>query len=251
MNGFNFTVIIPYKHQSSDRLNLLRKTIDWYNAFSGSQVVLVEMDTHSKIKNLNLMCEHIFAYTDKPFNRSWGFNIGLKYSKTNIIVFGDSDIVMEPQQFISSLKLISEYDVVSPYTTIVDLKMEENNYPFQEILKISRKGRGEEDNQKINIAGGIVIFRKESIDKIGGWPEEFIGWGGEDDFTAIKIKEFLNWKEVHGRAFHFWHEKQKINNEYYKHNLNLLNKAANMDRKQLTNVINHSRSKIGLLNKYE
>jgi hypothetical protein len=58
------TFIIGYRH-SIDRLNNLKRTIDWINGFQGVQVLLIEQDTHSKISHLNLRCEHIFIKSKK------------------------------------------------------------------------------------------------------------------------------------------------------------------------------------------
>jgi hypothetical protein len=70
----SFTYIIGYRNKP-DRLNNLRRTIDWLNGFSNVQIILVEQDKHSKISQLNLRCEHIFVKSNMPYNRSWAFNI--------------------------------------------------------------------------------------------------------------------------------------------------------------------------------
>lgn len=155
----SFTFIIGYRHRP-DRLNNLRRTLDWVNGFSNSQIILVEQDKHSKISNLSLRCEHIFVKSNKPYNRSWAFNVGLKYAKSQIVVFGDSDLIMHPEDFINGLKSMAEFDMVSPYSSVVDLTPQESGLPLEQIIKIDRSGRGETDNQKINISGGISIFRK-------------------------------------------------------------------------------------------
>lgn len=247
-NSFSF--IIGYRHKN-DRLRNLRRVIDWVNSFSGSQVILVEQDTHSKISNLNINCKHIFIKSEMPYNRSWAFNVGLKYTNSNIIVFGDSDIIIEPNNFINALNKIKEFDVVSPYDSVVDLTPQENNLPLRKIVNIDRPGRGENDNQKINICGGIVIFRKEAILNIGGWSEDFIGWGGEDDFQAIKVKNFLTHTETNNKCYHFYHKKIAPDDEYYKKSLFILNKVKKMDEKSLRKMIERSKQKIGMLNKYE
>jgi predicted glycosyltransferase involved in capsule biosynthesis len=48
------------------------------------------------------------------------------------------------------------------------------------MYKLNIPGRGESDNQKINLTGGIVIFTRSGFEKVGKWDEGFIGWGGED-----------------------------------------------------------------------
>lgn len=248
--NYAFTYIIGYRH-IPDRLNNLRRTLDWVNAFTNVQVLLIEQDKHSKLEGINLPCRHIFVKNNKPYNRSWAFNVGLKYVKSNLVVFGDSDIIMDPNDFIAALKETSEYDMVSPYSSVLDLNPEESKMSLREIVKITRPGRGETDNQKINIAGGISIFRKDAINKVGGWPEEFVGWGGEDDFQAIKIKKLLKWKEMSAKCYHLYHAKSPIHNDYYANNLNLLQKFNQMKLEELNNYILNVNSRIGSSNKYE
>jgi predicted glycosyltransferase involved in capsule biosynthesis len=244
------TYIIGYRHKS-DRFNLLKRTLDWINAFSGVQVIVVEQDKHSKIGHLNLKCQHVFVKSDKPYNRSWAFNIGLKMAKSDIIVCGDSDIIMSPNDFINGLNALKEYEMVSPYNSVVDLTQQENGLSIQQIIEINRPGRGETDNQKINISGGIAMFRKDALVKIGGWSESFIGWGGEDDFQTLKVKNFLTWTELKARCYHFWHQKQQPDAINYQKTLQILNQANSMTKEQLKNTINNSIKTIGMKNKYD
>jgi hypothetical protein len=43
----------------------------------------------------------------------------------------------------------------------------------------------------IKPCGGIVMYRADAINKIGGC-EDFIGWGGEDDFNLLNQNHFLD-----------------------------------------------------------
>jgi glycosyltransferase involved in cell wall biosynthesis len=149
----------------NDRINNLRHVLDWINGFQGVDVILVEQDKHSKISHLNLKCRHIFLKTKQPYNRSWAFNVAMKNAKSGIIVFGDSDIIMDPTQFIESLRSLENF-MVSPYKSVLDLRPEESHLPLTELYKINRPGRGENDNQKINPCGGIVMYRADAINKI-------------------------------------------------------------------------------------
>ena len=105
------------------------------------------------------------------------------------LVTNDSDLIIEHNQFISGIKALEKYDMVSPYSKVIDLTPQESSQPTNNILTIDRDGRGENDNQKINISGGVAMFKKESIIKIGGWNEDFIGWGAEDDEITIRVKK--------------------------------------------------------------
>ena len=249
-NGHSFTYIIGYRHKP-DRLQNLRRVLDWINGFTGAQVLLIEQDSHSKISHLNLPCKHIFVKSKMPYNRSWAFNIGLKYTKADIVVFGDSDLIMHPNDFIAGLKAMESYDMCSPYHSVLDLTPQESNLPLEQMIKIERPGRGETDNQKINISGGISIWRTPAVKKIGGWSEDFIGWGGEDDFQTIKVHQFLNWKELSAKCYHLFHNKELVDQKNYQKTLQILQKATTLNKEELQRSISMSLPKMGMKNKYD
>lgn len=248
--NYNFTCIINYRH-NTERFNNLKRTLGWINSFSGSEVIVVEQDKHSKLNTTALPCRHIFLKSNMPFNRSWGFNVGARHANSNILVLTDCDLIMNPEKFIEAVKQIENYDVVSPYTSVVDLTPQETNMDMGAIINIDRPGRGETDNQKINICGGMTVFRKDAYAKIGGYHEDFIGWGGEDDFQAIKVKNFLTWTEVPGRCFHLYHERVAPDMKWYQRNLQLLQKLSTMNKEELQKVINNVATKSGMKNKYD
>jgi glycosyltransferase involved in cell wall biosynthesis len=249
-NNYQFTYIIGYRHQNERFFNL-KKVINWVLSFKNVELIIVEQDNKPKLNDYSLNgFKYIFTKSELPYNRSWAFNVGLKYASTDFIVCGDSDLVMELKDFVNSMKLLSKFDCVSPYSSVLDLTNEESNMEFNELSKIKRAGRGEKDNQKINLTGGIVFFRKNSLDKIGGWCEDFIGWGGEDDFQTLKVKKFLTWFECDGRCYHFYHQRIPPDHKYYKRTLELLNKFYKMDDQTLQRYIINSYNKIGLKNKY-
>jgi predicted glycosyltransferase involved in capsule biosynthesis len=247
---YAFTYVIGYRHRM-DRLQNLKRVLEWINGFNGVEVLIVEQDTHSKIKNLNLKAKHIFVKSNMPYNRSWAFNVALKYANSPLLVFGDSDLVMNPNEFIEGLKALQEYEMVSPYYSVVDLTQQESGLDFNQILQINRPGRGENDNQKINISGGIAMFRRDAIARIGGWNEDFIGWGGEDDFQTMKVKNFLKWTELKYRCFHLYHAKEQPDMKWYQRNLQILNSTAKFTKEELSRQINMSQQKIGMINKYD
>ena len=250
MNRYSFTYIIGYKH-TTDRLNNLRRVLDWINGFVGVEVLLIEQDKHSKISHLGLKAKHVFLKTDKPYNKSWAFNYATKISNSNIIVFADSDLIMNPNSFIDGLKMIEQYEMISPYKSVIDLDGQESTLPIENIISIDRPGRGETDHQKVPLCGGICIFRREAIYKIGGWNEEFIGWGAEDDFQSIKVRQFLTWIELENKCYHLYHDRTQPDMKWYQRNLQLLQKSAEMTKDQHSKMINNQMPKIGMKNKYD
>jgi predicted glycosyltransferase involved in capsule biosynthesis len=250
MSNYSFTYIIAYKH-SADRLQNLRRVLDWISGFANVETIIVEQDKHSKISHLSLKAKHIFTRSDLPFNKSHAFNVGTKHANSNIIVFGDSDLIMDPNQFIAALTSLNQYEMVNPYHTVIDLTQQESTLNLEQMIKINRPGRGETDIQKVPLCGGICLFRKDAIMKLAGWNEDFIGWGGEDDFQSFKVKSLLNYTELQAKCFHLYHERVQPDMKWYQRNLQILQKTANMDRSQLQKLILAQLPKIGMKNRYD
>jgi len=250
-NSYLFSFIIGYRHRQ-DRIQNLRRVIDWLSGFGGIEIIIVEQDKSPKLNTFTFKgIKHIFTKSNSPYNRSWAFNVGIKHSSTNVLVFGDSDLLIEPNQMISSLKMIDHYDCVSPYSSVLDLTQQESQLSLDQMVSINRPGRGENDNQKINLCGGVVMYRKDSIIKIGGWCEDFIGWGAEDDFQAHKTKMFLKYFENSGTCYHLWHDRSAPDPAPYQRNLQLLNKLVTLTPQDMQKHINASIQKIGMKNKLE
>jgi cellulose synthase/poly-beta-1,6-N-acetylglucosamine synthase-like glycosyltransferase len=246
----SFTYVIGYRHQI-DRLNNLRRVLDWINGFMGVEVLLIEQDTHSKISHMGLRCKHVFLKSNKPYNKSWSFNYATKIAKSNIIVFADSDLLMDPNHFIESLKHLEQFEMVNPYNSVIDLDPQESSTQFEDVIKINRPGRGETDHQKVPICGGICMFRKDAIQRIGGWNENFIGWGGEDDFVSIKVQHFLNWKQMEAKCYHLFHSRPQPDMNLYQKNLQLHNTYLNMTKEELSKQLYKDVARNGLKNKYD
>lgn len=249
--NLSFSFVILYRHKDLVRLQNLKRVLEWATSFSESEIILVEQDKHSKIGHFNLPVRHIFTKTEMPFNRSWGFNVGVKHAKADVVVLTDCDLIMDPFNFIEGLRLMSNYECVSPYSSVVDLNVTESLGKLEEIVKIQRPGRGETDNQKINICGGMTIFRKDAFLRIGGYNEDFVGWGGEDDFMAVKVKNFLSWHEIPGKCYHLFHEREAPETKWYQRNLQLLQKLGALSKDELQRHIVGTLPKIGMKNKYD
>jgi hypothetical protein len=165
-------------------------------------------------------------------------------------VFGDSDLIMDPNRFIDGLRLLDQYEMVNPYSSVLDLDANESNLQFEQMILIERPGRGENDHQKVPLCGGICMFKKETINKIGGWSEDFIGWGGEGGYQDHKTKNLLTHYESTGKCYHLWHHRGEPDKKWYPRNLDLLNKLVSLQGQELIKQINTSFPKIGLKNKY-
>lgn len=244
------TYIIGYKHDL-ERFQNLRKVIRHLQSMPEVKVLVVEVGKCSQISHLNLGVEVKFVESNVEFyNRSWVFNIGLSFVKTNKVAFGDSDIIMPIDQFRDGISKLDTYDVLSPYKSIINLTEVEASLRFEDIFKIKRAGRGVNDSHRLNISGGILFANKDAFLKIGGWCELFEGWGAEDDALTHVIEQRLKWTEMSYTAFHLYHTPAVPQVEMYTNNISLMNKIKSFHGKYLDKFIADNGANNGKLNKY-
>lgn len=222
-----FTYAIGWRHHR-DREGNLALVLDWLKSFPGLDVVVVEQDNMRRFRP-PAGVRHIFARSTEPYNRSWGFNIAYRESDSPHIIFGDSDILMRSYDFSAALGAAESLDVLSPYSSVLDLDRNESEISIEDMGRIIRPGRGESDNQKINLCGGVVVFSREAFEKVGGWDEDFVGWGGEDDMMTFKVEAAgLRTASMPFRCYHLWHQRSAPDPVMYSRTLGLLRSRVAM-----------------------
>jgi len=145
-------IIVPYRdNKYQDRKTHLEQFIKHF---------------HNYIKNLDI---YIVEQSDdgKKFNRGCLLNCGYDIAKNkknyDMYIFHDVDLLSP-----DSIKKIYTYKSKNPIH-IASLWKEKYSY--------------------VNFFGGITSFDSDTYNKINGYPNNFFGWGGEDDavFNRLKI----------------------------------------------------------------
>ena len=247
----DFTYIIAYRH-SDERYNNIQLVLNWLSD-SAKEIILVESDTDSKLVNLlpKYNFKHILIKNNYPFNKSWCFNVGYKNASTENIVFGDADLVMDKEKFLEAVKSLETFEVVNPYQPVLDLTFEESQSyassgDFNILKNINRPGRGETDHQKVPFCGGIIMFKKSALEKIGGWNEDFWGWGCEDDAQSFKVFVMdLNHLQCENKCYHLYHNRPTPNQELYYRNFNIYKQFVQVNKQTLESYIEQIRESVG------
>ena len=246
------SVVIVYRNSLQDKEDNLNFIIDYYNSFNCSEIIIVEQDTIPKYINKK-NTKHIFCFNPSLFNRSWGFNVGMCVASNEKIIFADIDCYLNVEEMKSSIQLLDIYDVVKPYNRFCMLDLESSicvkkniptNYIFENVVGT-------------NYGAGILFGNKTSILRIGSWPEEFEGWGGEDDVMSIKIRHKLSYTNTTNDLFHLYHERTPTisSNGHEKYEFNrrqALEIVPRMSKGQLNDYIEiGKRTNLGNINKYK
>lgn len=238
-----FTYVIPFRFRQ-DRIIPLRRVVDFINGFQGAEIIIVEQDTHSKISHLNFKAKHIFIKSELPFNKSWSFNVALRRIISPVIIFADADFLMKPDDLIECLKALEHHDCVIPTSNIVSLTPQESVGDMNQIFSITRTGF------KSAMTNGCVLFKKEAIQRIGGWNEDFIGISQENLFQDIKIKSILNYKQMDYTGFHLAHRQDLPDMNFAQRNNQIMEVYKDGNPNTLNQHIQLTTPKIGWKNKY-
>lgn len=220
--------IFTYRQIEEDRFHNLLKVLAWLDQFD-FEVIIVEQDETpkldvSKLGDHKYAIKHIFVKNSGLFNRSWGFNVGVKHSTGDTLFFADSDMIVSSNVIQQTIDVLKSYDVVSPFNTLIDLTPEltqsltVNNFDYVKDYGIAHRGG-------MNMCSGIVAFTRAGIEKVKGWDERFEGWGGEDDIQFMKSKQMLKCAVLENKCFHLFHTRSQLNgtnqHQNYRNNLGM------------------------------
>jgi len=233
MQGTSYIVTYRESGDPARRANL-DAVLRWLEALPLSEVIVVEQDVAPTLGDLRGFAglRSVFAYNPGPFNKSWGFNIGVRYSQGSLLAFGDADVLCRgfPDAVAASR---SGVQVVRAFRGVVDLNETESEQLRQNLGRLhdpdfgsapaDRTGRGEH----VPLCGGLVIFHRQLLTLLGGWDERFLGWGGEDDAMDIKVRRAGAPSGVRDVAdgLHLFHERSNRTPDqmvHYQDNLDLL-----------------------------
>ena len=214
-----FSYVIPHRTATADRKRNLDYVISYINNnFKDAEVIVVEQDTEERYFNRG--CTKVLYPNSGPFRRSACLNIGYTKAKYDKIIFADNDLLIPHEQIREALLKLDTYEAVNPYKNVRDLQEDITNELVKadnfEVLTSYTEREG------VVFSGGACFFTKEGYAKIGGYDEEFIGWGGEDNACTHKIEQLLKHCEVDGHCWHMNHSRNLSNEVHNDYNNNLL-----------------------------
>jgi hypothetical protein len=144
---------------------------------------------------------------DMPYCRSWAFNVAIRRSKGRMLVFHDNDMLV-PFDYASRIRdhVDDGYEVINLKRFIFYL-----NEPHTQL--VLSEERALTDDAPLSIVqnlegGGSVAITRAACDRIGGFDESFIGWGGEDNEFWDRAQMLRVWPYAYLPIVHLWHPPQ-------------------------------------------
>ena len=156
--GTKTAIIIPFRDNTKDKprmkqLNQLSAYFDNYLKDIKFEIFVVEQSDDGR-----------------KFNRGQLLNIGFEYA----VMYGCTNFIFHDVDLLPSEELKEYYE----------------NVPTDKPVHIAAVW--DRYNGNPNYFGGIVAFNKTMFEKINGYPNNFWGWGGEDDELYKRTKKFYN-----------------------------------------------------------
>jgi hypothetical protein len=173
----------------------LEAVLAWLKLQSLAEAIVVEQDVAPSLGDLATFpgLRNLFVYNPGPFNKSWGFNVGVRASKGSLLAFGDVDVLCRglPAAVAAAR---SGAPVVRAFSKFLDLDEADSDILRSDLSCLGDPtfGAGAPDRiqsgEIMPLCGGLVLFQRQFLASLGGWDERFLGWGGEDDAMDIKVQ---------------------------------------------------------------
>lgn len=235
-------VVIPVRVTHSARQRNLAAVVRWLSTHSpAARILIAEQDTSAKVRLPRSSSdrvvggiEHVLVADGGAFDKGWTLNCGAQKTRRPFIAFVDADVAVAPTQFLAALRLLARFDAVKPYhrAQVIDLDGNESDH----FARSARVGglTGVNRRGMTNFAGGMFLMRREAFFEVGGFPEGFCGWGGEDDAMGIIVERLTRHAEVPGPCIHLDHPPMCTTNDpSYLQNVQRLVEVARASTAQL------------------
>lgn len=199
--------VVPFRDH--ERTNSIKTVINNIRAqrFPHIEIIMVEQDNDTKIDvNAHLPAVYALVRGNKPpFNKSKAFNCGVSKATTDLIIMHDADMIAPGNYTSYVFKTLDKHDACHLGNTVI--------YTNQEtMIAINTKGLVDETSTCDRVVGyyegGSLACKTKTYWLVGGFNEDYWGYGCEDcDFYA-RLAGGSNW--VEDRVFdflHLWHSR--------------------------------------------
>lgn len=265
------TFVTHLRYDHPDRIENLNAIIDYYSTnILSSKFIFVEDDKEhnkefDKVKFLKGHTKFLFVPNEHTYYRTRALNVGIKAADTDVVVSMDTDCLVKPEAIHACVKALTTDETLAtvawPYNGyFLDVmgetrtKILNTTYNFNDIvndldgnlnmpLSSSYKNFHVRCTDDKHLGtGGFVMFNRKRFLEAGGYNENFIGWGCEDNelvdrLTKLGHKTF-RYSHPDAICFHLYHSSaQRAENPFFNQNSEEWHRVKDMTKEELQKYI--------------
>lgn len=144
---------------------------------------------------------------DRPFNRGAARNDAFEQSTGQIIIVADADTQPTLAGVRDALADVAEAQCWSlPYgeKRYYNLTQESTRHILEQHL--DRIPEPTAYDHKVTSWAGCLVMTREAWDEVGGYRDDFVGWGYEDNYMALKLDQLWGpHRRQDSYLCHLWH----------------------------------------------
>lgn len=262
------TFVTHLRYDNPDRIENLNTIIRYYSTnIKNSKFIFIEDDkTHNKafdfVNFVKGSTKFLFVENKSTYYRTRALNIGIKAATSDVVVSLDTDCIVPIDSIYACQEaLLNGATVAWPYNGyFIDVaeplrgQITKNQFNYGDILKRL------DGNYKLPLTGvykeflarctssdhlgtgGIVMFNRNLFLSIGGYNENFIGWGCEDNEIVTRVDKLGHKKfrdtNIQSICFHLYHRSaERAENPFFERNSQEWHKIKMMNKEELESHI--------------
>lgn len=243
----------------------LEAVLAWYRNMAGWELVIIEQDDAPQLDSDHWAPElkRVFVRNPGPFNKNWGYNVGTRVARGEVLFFCDADLLLERSALTTAATLCARRAMaVNPYDRIADLDQAESaaiaSGDVEPVFNRPDASNVRAGRERLCFCGGAFFMRRALHQLMGGFDERFLGWGAEDDANTVRLQRVAGaavLSAVENRcALHLWHPRDELStfgNPHYPENMHLLRWANTAGDAGLRFLCDVQRQIMGNPGKYE
>jgi len=182
------------------------------------------------IRSYSFPIRHIWQ-EKKGFRNAAARNNGIRHAKGDYLIFFDCDFLVLPQTISQHLKLAkhgkfiaggykntdeaSTREAFQTAITVDFLNRLGRRFPERPLIKTHRRFIKRTLLIQLHLAapqkqslGGHFSIYKSDLERVNGYDENFVGWGGEDEDLGIRlVRAGIHCRSAirHAKVLHLWH----------------------------------------------
>lgn len=204
------SVVVP--HGGRNRLPLLRTCLaNLRQCAHVGEIVVVEMDERPLAENIarRWADKYVFLPRAGEFERGKTLNVGSRFAECGFVLWLDNDLLVAPDFIARAVAELRErnLDFLTPYSAVKYLSEADSERVMRGVLNPAECRPANVYSNEMT-EGGAGLVRVEFLERYGGIPDGFRGWGGEDNGWMHKVRLLGRGERTKSEdqtAFHLFH----------------------------------------------